>query len=84
MIENPNGTASDVRLDQVKLAGKTGTAEHKLSREDDEGSETGWFVAMDTDDRDLLMLMMIEDIEMGSAYVVHKVKELFRDYDTSE
>ncbi|WP_227936282.1 penicillin-binding transpeptidase domain-containing protein [Alkalihalobacillus deserti] len=80
VIENPSGTASNVRLDEVKLAGKTGTAEHKLSREDEEGIETGWFVAMDIDNRDLLMLMMVE--EGGSSYAALKVKELFQEYYT--
>ncbi|GAE34658.1 penicillin-binding transpeptidase domain-containing protein [Halalkalibacter akibai] len=84
VVNNSQGTASHAKLDQMMLAGKTGTAEHKETREVDEaGAETGWFVAVDADQPDLLMLMMIENVNegnRGSSYVVTKVKELFQEY----
>jgi penicillin-binding protein len=82
VIHNPEGTASHVQLDQTTLAGKTGTAEHKSSREGEEtGEETGWFIALDTEDPELLILLMMEHVEngRGSGYVATKVKELYQD-----
>ncbi|MFC0470199.1 penicillin-binding transpeptidase domain-containing protein [Halalkalibacter kiskunsagensis] len=79
-----NATATAVNFNHVRLAGKTGTTEHKLSQED-EGEETGWFVAMNTDDPELLVLMMIENVEdrNGSRYVVQKVKNVFKGHFTN-
>ncbi|WP_169801084.1 penicillin-binding transpeptidase domain-containing protein [Halalkalibacter krulwichiae] len=82
VIQNHNGTASHVNLDQVKLAGKTGTAEHKASRDAESGgAETGWFIGMDVEDPELLILMMMENVEdkRSSYYVASKVKELFME-----
>ncbi|MCI8621079.1 MAG: penicillin-binding protein 2 [Clostridia bacterium] len=39
VIEDEGGTAHNVKLDKVKLAGKTGTAEIKKTQEDTEGTE---------------------------------------------
>ncbi|MFV8830311.1 penicillin-binding transpeptidase domain-containing protein [Alkalihalobacterium sp. APHAB7] len=76
VIESPNGTASNAKIDGMPLAGKTGTTEYKLSQ-NEEGKEFGWFIAMNTNDPELLVLMMIEDVEGGSGYVVPKVKDVF-------
>ncbi len=81
VVEDPNGTASDVKLDGVPLAGKTGTTEYKLSQGED-GKENGWFVALNTDEPELLVLMMIEDVEGrgGSHYVTEKVKKVLETH----
>ena len=42
VVENPNGTGYDAKVKGVTIAGKTGTAELKLSK-DDEGDTLGWF-----------------------------------------
>ncbi len=39
VIEDENGTAHNVKTEGIKLAGKTGTAEIKKSKEDEEGTE---------------------------------------------
>ncbi|MDE5411821.1 penicillin-binding transpeptidase domain-containing protein [Alkalihalobacterium chitinilyticum] len=76
VIQSPNGTASNAKIDGIPLAGKTGTTEYKLSQTE-EGKEFGWFIAMNTNDPELLVLMMVEDVEGGSGYVVPKVKDVF-------
>ncbi|MFC0273530.1 penicillin-binding transpeptidase domain-containing protein [Metabacillus herbersteinensis] len=78
VVENPNGTANDPKLPGIALAGKTGTAELKQTKEED-GKENGWFVAVNTDDPSLLIAMMVEDVKdrRGSHYVVPKVKTSF-------
>lgn len=78
VIESPRGTAQKAKIDGLTLAGKTGTTEHKTSQSES-GEETGWFIAMNTDDPQLLVLMMIENVENrgSSGYVVPKVRNVF-------
>jgi penicillin-binding protein len=77
------GTATDAKLDKVKLAGKTGTTEHKSSQQE-AGEETGWFVGVNSEKPELLVMMMIENVERrnGSRYVVSKVKKVFEEHFT--
>ncbi|MEH7383238.1 penicillin-binding transpeptidase domain-containing protein [Bacillus sp. JJ1533] len=75
-VENPKGTAHDAKIDGIKLAGKTGTAELKASKEED-GQENGWFVAVNTENPSLLVAMLIEDVKNGSHDVTPKVKAVF-------
>lgn len=81
VIEDPNGTGHDANL-AIPLAGKTGTAELKTDKNDKNGKENGWFVAVDTNNPELLVTMMIEDVKErgGSHYVVPKVKKIFEQY----
>ena len=81
VIENENGTGRDARINGIKLAGKTGTAEFKLTQED-KGKENGWFVAMDVDDPKIVISTMIENVEGrgGSGFVVPKVKNIMEYY----
>lgn len=76
VIENPNGTARDAKIDGLPLAGKTGTAELKAS-ENEEGQENGLFVAVNTEEPRLLVAMVIENVENGSHDVTPKVKAIF-------
>jgi penicillin-binding protein len=81
VVEDPTGTAHDPKLPNIKLAGKTGTAELKTTKEEI-GKENGWFVGMNTENPELLITMMIEDVKDrgGSHYVVPKVKQVFSSY----
>lgn len=81
VIEDKDGTGYDARIEGVKLAGKTGTAELKLSQ-DEEGQDNGWFVAMNVDDPKIVVSMMIESVEGrgGSNYVVPKVRNIIDAY----
>lgn len=82
VVENPNGTGHEPVVEGIQIAGKTGTAELKQSKDDKEGSENGWFVAIDTNDPSLLIAMMVEDVKDkgGSHYVVPKVKQVFKAF----
>ena len=77
VVSDPHGTGHAAALPGVSLAGKTGTAEIKASKEDTSGTELGWFVLFTADpaqDRPILLLSMIEDVRDrgGSAYAVRK------------
>ncbi|SDI91649.1 penicillin-binding transpeptidase domain-containing protein [Natribacillus halophilus] len=81
VVEDDQGSAYEPVMDDITIAGKTGTAELKTSQEDEntEDLQNGWFVAYDYEDEGLLVSMMIEDVadRGGSAYTVEKVKHLF-------
>ena len=84
VVENPNGTGYEARINGITLAGKTGTAELKGAGED-EGEELGWFntfVVSDEDDEQLLMINMIENVENrgGSHYLLPIIKRIIQDY----
>ena len=74
----------EAQRDAVRMAGKTGTAELKLSKDDTEGQELGWFVGMcvENTEKPLLITMMIEDVKGrgGSHYVIPKVMKGFDEY----
>ena len=81
-IENANGTGHEAKIDGMTLAGKTGTAEIKVSQDDDSGTELGWFNAFKVSDNpndQLLIVNMIEDVKDrgGSHYLLPKVKAMF-------
>ncbi len=75
------GTGTEAKIAGKKLGGKTGTAEIKQSKEDETGTELGWFVLFTADNSSspLLVVSMVEDVKGrgGSHYVVPKVKALF-------
>lgn len=83
VVEDPNGTAYAAKIEGMTLAGKTGTAEIKTSQEDEDGTELGWFNAFrvsDSNDEQLLIINMIEDVKDrgGSHYLLSKVKNMFQ------
>lgn len=82
VIDDPNGTGHAAKLNNIPLAGKTGTAEIKLNSNDTKGTENGWFVAFNTDNPKILVLMMTENAKGngGSHYVVPKVKNVLEAY----
>lgn len=81
VIEDPNGTGQAAQIEGIKLAGKTGTAEFKQSQTAD-GKENGWFVAMDVQEPQIVLSMMIENVEKrgGSQYPLEKVHNVLADY----
>lgn len=88
VVEHPEGTAHEALRSEYRLAGKTGTAEIKDSKEDVNGTELGWFVGISGADTDkpLLMVMMIEDVKGrgGSHYVIPKAMTGFDVYNKGE
>ncbi|MFL8711718.1 penicillin-binding transpeptidase domain-containing protein [Clostridioides sp. GD02377] len=84
VVENPNGTGHSAMTKGVTIAGKTGTAEIKASKDDITGTELGWFNAFTVDensDKQYLAIAMIEDVKNrgGSHYVIPIVKSIFED-----
>lgn len=80
VIADPRGTGHRANLPNVELAGKTGTAELKSSKEDKNGKENGVFVAYDSKNKDLLIALLIEGVQKGggSKIVVEKVANIFK------
>lgn len=77
VVNDSNGTGYAAHRDDIVLAGKTGTAEIKASKEDTSGTELGWFAiytAEKDEERPILMISMVEDVKGrgGSGYVVKK------------
>lgn len=85
VVNNPNGTGYAAHRDGMVLAGKTGTAEIKASKEDTSGTELGWFCVFTTDktmQNPILIVNMVEDVKDrgGSGYVVKKDKVALDHY----
>ena len=80
VVENPEGTAKDMQVEGRTIAGKTGTAELKASK-DDQADVLGWFDCFTTDDNEnqLLVVSMVENGRDlgGSHYLISKIKTLF-------
>ncbi|SCH53259.1 penicillin-binding transpeptidase domain-containing protein [Romboutsia sp. 1001713B170207_170306_H8] len=82
VINDPNGSGYLCKIDGVNLAGKTGTAEIKSSKDDNNGNENSWFVAVDLDNSKLSIAMVMEDMKdkSTSSYLVPKVKNVIKSY----
>lgn len=78
VVENKNGTANDMKIEGVTIAGKTGTAELKTSSEDTQSGTLGWFNCFSDD---MLIVSMVENIQDnrdgGSHYLIKKIRTLF-------
>jgi len=74
------GTAKDMKVAGRTIAGKTGTAELKASK-DAKADILGWFNCFTTDDsgEQLLIVSMVENGRDlgGSHYLIKKIKPLF-------
>ena len=83
VVENPEGTANDMKVNGITIAGKTGTAELKADKEDSESGTLGWFDCFTTNqgDNDILVIGMVENVQDntdgGSHYLISKIKSLF-------
>ena len=85
VINDSHGTGYAAHRDDILLAGKTGTAEIKVSKEDTSGTELGWFAvftAESTEEHPILIVSMVEDVKGrgGSGYVVGKDKEVLESW----
>ena len=81
VINDSHGTGYAAHREDILLAGKTGTAEIKVSKEDTSGTELGWFAiftAEKTEENPILIVSMVEDVKGrgGSGYVVGKDKQV--------
>lgn len=87
VVNDSNGTGYAAHREDIVLAGKTGTAEIKNSKEDTTGTELGWFAvftAEDTVKQPLIIVSMVEDVKErgGSSYVVEKNKQVWENWVT--
>ena len=80
VVENPEGTAKDMKINGVTIAGKTGTAELKVSK-DSEGDTIGWFDCFTVNDSNMpyVIVGMVEKANKngGSHYVIPMIRRLF-------
>ncbi len=83
VVENPEGTANDMKVNGITIAGKTGTAELKADKEDSESGTLGWFDCFTTNqgDNDILVIGMVENVQDntdgGSHYLIKMIRTLF-------
>lgn len=84
VVNNPQGTGYVAHNGDIVLAGKTGTAEIKTSKNDTSGTELGWFVVTTTGDtkKPILLASMVEDVKNigGSSYVARKDAEVLNKW----
>ncbi len=82
VINDSDGTASDIKISGINIAGKTGTAEIKKTQDDNTGTENGWFVGVNTDNSQISLSMIIENVKDrgGSHFVTPKVKNIMEYY----
>lgn len=85
VVNDPNGTGYAAHREDIVLAGKTGTAEIKESKEDTSGTELGWFAVYTAEkdaERPILIISMVEDVKErgGSGYVVEKACFVLDDW----
>lgn len=77
------GTATDMKVNGVTIAGKTGTAELKTDKEDNESGTLGWFDCFTTnqEENDILVISMVENVQDntdgGSHYLIKMIRTLF-------
>lgn len=82
VVNDSDGTGNKSKVEGINIAGKTGTAEIKSSKDDNMGTENGWFVAVDTTNSKIAISMIIEDVKNrgGSDLVTPKVGNVLRYY----
>lgn len=88
VVNDSHGTGYAAHRDDIVLAGKTGTAEIKASKDDASGTELGWFAvftAEKTVERPILIISMVEDVKGrgGSGNVVKKDSLVLEEWFSS-
>lgn len=84
VVESPEGTANDMKINGLTIAGKTGTAELKNSKDDKESGTLGWFNCFTVNEpsgKDMLIISMVENVQDnrdgGSHYLIKKIRTIF-------
>ena len=88
VVNDSHGTGYAAHRDDIVLAGKTGTAEIKASKDDTSGTELGWFAvftAEKTVECPILIISMVEDVKGrgGSGNVVKKDSLVLEEWFSS-
>lgn len=82
VVESPEGTARDMKVSGITIAGKTGTAELKQDKNDSNSGTLGWFDCFTTNkvDKNLLVISMVENTQNnpngGSHYLINKIRNI--------
>ena len=79
VVEDPEGTAKDMKINGMTIAGKTGTAELKVSKEE-KADTIGWFDCFTvTNENPYLVIGMVEKANQngGSHYLIPMIKKIF-------
>ncbi|WP_195940408.1 penicillin-binding transpeptidase domain-containing protein [Romboutsia sp. 1001713B170131_170501_G6] len=80
-INDEDSTGYLAKIEGENIMGKTGTAEIKNSKDDNSGIKNGWFVAVNEDEPNIAISMIVENINKStSEYVVPKVKNILNYY----
>jgi len=80
VVENPEGTAHDAKIDGITLAGKTGTAELKAAQ-GETGDIISWFDCFTVNTNNpLLVISMVENARDsgGSHHLIQEIKPLLK------
>lgn len=72
VVSNPNGTAHELASLNLSLAAKTGTAEIK-EKQDETGQENSFLLAYNPDNKNYLMVTMLENRKEGQTATNHSV-----------
>lgn len=85
VVENPEGTANDMKINGFTIAGKTGTAELKNSMSDKDSGTLGWFDCFTINNpsgKNMLIISMVENVQNnssgGSHYLIKKIRTILR------
>lgn len=81
VVEDSDGTGHLAKIENIRLAGKTGTAEIKQTQ-GEIGSQNGWFVATDLDTSNISIALVVEDVQngLGTLGVTSMVHDILIDY----
>ena len=84
VVESPSGTANDMKISGITIAGKTGTAELKQDKADNQSGTLGWFDCFTTNmNQDILVISMVENVQNntsgGSHYLIPMIKKLINE-----
>jgi penicillin-binding protein len=81
----PKGSGNSLKTDGVWLGLKTGTAELKASKEDENQRQLGWLAWMagkeSAEQPDIVVAMMVDEVQDrgGSRYLFPAVKQILRE-----
>ncbi|WP_235791775.1 penicillin-binding transpeptidase domain-containing protein [Virgibacillus salidurans] len=77
-----DGTAQEAQEADFPISGKTGTAELKLTADDEDGETNSWFVGYPTEEQDILISMMMEQTQdMESGYNVEVATDILMELE---
>ncbi|PTM58193.1 penicillin-binding transpeptidase domain-containing protein [Desmospora activa] len=86
VVTQEKGSARDLRTDGVWLGAKTGTAELKASKDDENQRQLGWLAWMagkESPDKqpDIVVAMMVDEVQDrgGSHYIFPAVKQMLKE-----